>query len=206
MAKIDTSGPKTCRFTFYAQPAVLNPGPAGRDGLGHVFIGLADANGIERVYGYHAGVSGCTPPNVPPEDAIWGFKNAFKRVASSIQDDSQRQWQQRMDYPITQSQYDAMLAKVEVWRKDPPKYVLAYNNCVTFAAVVAGAGKVRPPAQIFILPVPNGAAWAIRLKRPNSASATRCGGWWKRPLRSLARNRPKRPPPSKPKMIRPPQL
>lgn len=155
-----------CKFTIYAADAKKLIGGTTsntRDSLGHVFISLTDDKGMEHVFGYHALSFLYGPDNVPEKDAIRGYHHAFKPVGSTLRDDSDRHWDVKREWPISQDQYDRMMQLVQDWKAKPPPYVLVQNNCVTFAYAVARQGGIKMPPHPYFIPTPTGVVHTIKI-------------------------------------------
>ena len=160
------SDSKTCTFKIYVdRPSAKRPGGDAlpKDMTGHVFIGLVDSYGNERIVGFYARALAEGNENVPESERVQGLPDAFKKVSGYVKDDSFRRYDDVQEYKITEEQYAQMMAMIDSYEKLPPRYVLATHNCVTFACRIAEAGGVKPPLQLYVLDSPAGTAAAISL-------------------------------------------
>ncbi len=168
---------KECRFTIYvARPKSMMPRgrrrrlrrrlEGRRDPLrsyGHVFIGLTNRWGVERRYGFYALCFAIGREKADSEDRIDGVQDLFKPVTGLLKDDITCHFHDAIQYAITGEQYKKALKVIRKWDRDKPAYILASNNCVTFAEHVARQIGLIPPAQVlFGVGSPAGTSWAIQ--------------------------------------------
>lgn len=148
---------KNCKATIYSEsPDLLiprglkhaimprNPEELGT-AVGHVFFGITDKNGVEKVYGLHAVCAMVGNDNVPEADRI-NTIFSVKKVAGAIVDDSKEPYDDKLVYHLSESQYQKIEAYAEKCKANPPKYNILTNNCVCFAYnALKKAGLKLPP-------------------------------------------------------------
>lgn len=130
---------------------------------GHAFIGLADEKGVEKRFGLNADTFSYGPANVPPEDRIESlFKDAFKKVAGFIKDETGERYDDVIEYKITRKQYDQAMEFVDRYKREKKPYCLLLNNCTVFARKAAKACGIKPPPVLTGFHTPHGLSISIR--------------------------------------------
>lgn len=151
-----TEAIRNCKATIYSEsPNMMipkkirhlvmprNPEELGT-AVGHVFFGITDSKGVEKVYGLHACCAMPGGENLPKEEQISIFST--KKVSGVVVDDSKEPYDDKLTFHITQEQYDKINAKVENAVKNPPGYNILTSNCVVFAyGCLKEAGLKMPP-------------------------------------------------------------
>lgn len=150
---------RNCKATIYCESpdmmipkrlkhAIMprNPEELGT-AVGHVFFGITDEKGVEKVYGLHACYAMPGAENLPKEDQM-PFILSPRKVKGAVIDDSKEPYDDKLVYHITQKQYDKIRAFADKSEKNPPKYNILTSNCVVFAYEALKKADLRLPPQL----------------------------------------------------------
>lgn len=150
---------KNCKATIYSESpdmmiprrlkhAIMprNPEELGT-AVGHVFFGITDKNGVEKVYGLHAVCAMVGNENVEEKDRM-GSIFSSKKVAGAVVDDSKEPYDDKLVYHITESQYKKIESFAEAAKANPPKYNILSNNCVCFTYKALKQADLKLPPQL----------------------------------------------------------
>lgn len=172
---------RVCKATIYAEsPDLLiprsikhmimprDPNELGT-AVGHVFFGITDKNGVEKVYGFHAVCAMLGNENVPPEDRL-GSIFSSKRVAGCVADDSKEPYDDKLVYNITEEQYAKIEKFAEKAKANPPGYNILANNCVCFTYNALRQADLQLPPQ---LPVYTPGVTSLHIRALDVAQTTK---------------------------------
>ena len=150
---------KNCKATIYSESPDLmiprrlkhaimprNPEELGT-AVGHVFFGITDKNGVEKVYGLHAVCAMVGNENVEEKDRL-GSVFSSKKVAGAVVDDSKEPYDDKLVYNIPESQYKKIESYAEAAKANPPKYNILSNNCVCFTYKALKQADLNLPPQL----------------------------------------------------------
>ena len=172
---------RVCKATIYSESPDLmiprkvkhmimprDPNELGT-AVGHVFFGITDKNGVEKVYGLHAVCAMVGNDNVPPEDRM-GPIFSTRKVAGCVADDSKEPYDDKLVYNITEEQYKKIEKFAEDAKANPPKYNILTNNCVCFAYNALRQAEVKLPPQ---LPVYTPGVTSLHIRALDVAQTTK---------------------------------
>ena len=109
MTQDSDSDIKNCKLKVYVErPKVMlarrvrkNLKPEEQSKTGHVFVGLADENGVEKKIGLSAYFYEVGEGVARPEDRIDGLKDGFKKVKGVFVDETATRYDEVKEYNIT---------------------------------------------------------------------------------------------------------
>lgn len=105
---------------------------------GHAFVGVTDENGKEQKWGFG-------PLSSMSENSL---KSYFSGCEAYFKDEKDSHFTEAVIYPISQSQYQNALKKIEEIKANKGSYKVLSRNCSTVAASILKASGASAPIKL----------------------------------------------------------